>query len=170
MARIQTRTSTRDASHSVGAGISAGVVGALVMGLFGMIVFAIRGQGFFTLPQVIGAVFMGDEALIYEVWATLLGFGVHLVTGAVFGVLFALLARPIHNQSMRMAAGLAYGAVIFLVMTYGVLPWANPIMAAAIEPGWFFLYHLAFGLVLPLMLPRREHVRVTYRSRSEVRP
>lgn len=170
MARIETRTHTRDASYSVGAGISAGIVGALVMSLFAMIVFAFRGQGFFTPLQVMGALFMGGSALTYELWSTLLGLGIHMVTGAVFGVLFALLARPITSQSMRMAAGLAYGAVIFLVMTYLVLPWANPIMAMAIEPGWFFLYHLAFGLVLPLMLPRRDHVRVSYHSRSEVRP
>jgi hypothetical protein len=164
MARIETRT--RNTSYTVGAGIGAGMVAALVMGILAMIVFGARGQGFFTPLQVIAAVLMGSDALVYTFWSTLLGLGIHLITGAFFGALFALIARPIRTQSMRMAAGLTYGTVVFLVMTYLVLPWANPIMAAAIEPGWFYLYHLAYGAVLPLMLPRRATVTTTYRRES----
>lgn len=165
MARIDraNRTRTDDPASTVAAGVSAGVVAAIVMIVFAMIVFSVRGQGFFTPLKVIGALFMGAEALVYDVWSSVLGLGIHLVTGAFFGVIFALVVRRVQTTSLRLAAGLAYGAVIFLVMTLFILPWANPVMAVAIQPSWFFLYHLAYGFVLPLMLPRRVSARTTYR-------
>lgn len=170
MARIETRrrTAGESMSHTVGAGIGAGIVAALVMILFGMIVFAARELGFFRPLQLIGALFMGGDALVYTFWSALLGLGIHMVVGATFGVIFAAMARRMDSYGMRLAAGLAYGAIIFLVMTYLVLPWANPLMAVAIDPGWFFLAHLAFGFTLGALMPRRA-VR-TYREEAYSRP
>lgn len=170
MARIETRRRTAgDAtSYTVGAGIGAGIVAALVMVVFTMIAFAARGQGFFTPLQLIGALFMGGDALVYDFWSALLGLGIHMVMGAIFGVIFAAMARRMASYGVRLAAGLAYGAIIFLVMTYLVLPWANPLMAVGIEPGWFFLAHLAFGFTLGALMPRRA-VRA-YREEAYSRP
>ncbi len=168
MARLETTTGTRDTSYTFGGGVGAGIVAALAMGLFAMIVFAARGQGFFTPLELMGATLMREEALEWTFWAVLLGLGIHLVLGAIFGVIFAAFARGMRTMAMRVAAGLAYGAIIFLVMTYLVLPWANPWLMAAIEPGWFFLYHLAFGLVLPLALPSRAPA--VYGRREPVPP
>lgn len=150
-----THGTREDTRYTVGAGIGAGILAALVMGLFLMIVFAARGQGFWSPVVLIGAVFLGEDALVWQFWSGVLGMGIHLVLGAIFGVLFAAMVRGVRAYAVRVAAGLAYGAVLFLVMTYLVLPWANPYLALAIEPGWFFLAHLLFGLVLPLAMPRR---------------
>lgn len=172
MARTKIRT-THDTKRSVvGPGIGAGIVAAIVMGLFAMIVAAVRGAGFWAPMQLIGALYMGADIAQYEFWSAVLGIGTHLVVGAVFGVVFAALMRRVTSPGVQIAAGLAYGAIVFLVMTYLVLPWANPVMFSAIDAGWFFLYHLAFGLTLPLALPMRRAAtaRTAYREEAYSRP
>lgn len=160
MARIETTETTRTTSTRgiVGPGIAAGLAGAVVMGLIAMIVAAAYGTGFWTPMQLIGATYLGVDWGDAPLWAAGLGIATHLVIGAAFGVLFVALTRNVHNMGAKIAAGLAYGAAVYLFMTYLVMPWADPVMYVAINKGLFFLYHLAYGLTLPLALPTRRRV------------
>jgi hypothetical protein len=144
----------------LGPGISAGVLAAIIMGLVLVILSSLRGMGFWTPVELIGATYVGRNWIAMPVVSTLAGLGTHLVLGAFFGVLFRAMTRNVLNNGIRIAAGMAYGAVLFLVMTFLVLPWANPVMYATMNRGLFFLAHLVFGLALPLALPmtHRTHV------------
>ena len=151
----------------LGPGAIAGVVAALVMGLLWMILSAAQGQGFFTPLKLIGAFWFAGAAMEYDLAATVAGLLSHLAVGAVLGVVFAALVRNVRSPSKLIAAGLGYGAAVYVLMTYAALPWANPIMFAAIDRGWFFVIHLAFGLTLPLTLPVRQAVTTGYGYRDE---
>ncbi len=170
MARIET-TSTETTRTPfarrgiVGPGIAAGLAGAVVMGLFAMIVAAVAGAGFWTPMELIGATYLGVDWVEVPSWSAVLGVATHLVIGAAFGVLFVALTRNIYNLGARIAAGLAYGAAVYLFMTFLVMPWADPVMYVAVDKGWFFLYHLAYGVTLPLALPMRR--RVTFPRHRE---
>lgn len=150
---------TRGRQSIFGPGIGAGIAAAIVMGLVWMIVAAARGTGFWTPMMWIGATYLGVDWTDVPAWAAVLGVGTHLVLGAAFGLLFAALARNVRAAGARAAAGLVYGAAVYLFMTYLVLPWADPVMYVVIDKGLFFLYHLAFGFVLAFAMPVR---RVTF--------
>jgi hypothetical protein len=133
-------------------GVAAGVVGALLMGLIAMVVSAISGAGFFMPLMLIGATYLGEGFNDLPVWSAVLGLITHLVVGGAFGALFVALARNIIATSAKLAAGVAYGAAVYLFMTFLVMPWADPVMYASIDKGLFFLLHLVYGAVLPLAL------------------
>jgi hypothetical protein len=133
----------------------AGVLAALVMGAVLMIVSAARGLGFFTPVELIGATFVGADWSTSPAAAFALGMATHLAIGAGLGALFGEMVSDVDPLGSRLAAGVAFGAATFLVMTFLVLPWANPIMYYSVDKGLFFLAHLVFGATLPLALARR---------------
>ncbi len=150
-----TTRSNRDRWSS---GVAGGVLGALVMGLFFMLVSAMRGLGFWTPMKLISAVFLGTSAVFAGAGAVVLGLIVHLLVGAALGVLYAYMIPKEISVGLDVLMGLAFGALVYFVMTYAVLPWVNPLMFAAVSRGWFFVYHLAFGLTLSLVVPVRRGV------------
>ncbi len=170
MARIERTTDVTRTPGSpegvVGPGLIAGLVAAVVMGLIASIVATVNGLGFWTPMMLIGATFLGADWLSVPVWAALLGVGTHLFIGAAFGVLFTALTRNLRTTGAMLAAGLTYGAAIYLFMTFLVMPWADPVMYLGINEGLFFLYHLAYGATLPLALPVRFRGAVTGRRRE----
>lgn len=160
--RRRNRTRSALTRGIIGPGAAAGVIAATVMGLFFMIVSAAQGSGFFTPMKLIGAFWLAGTAMTYDFASVVLGIVTHLAVGAFFGIVFSALTRNIKSASLFVAAGLGYGAAVMLLMTYAVLPWADPIMFAAIDEGWFFISHLVFGLTLPLALPMRRHTTSAY--------
>ena len=174
MARIETTTTdarrTRGTARGiVGPGIVAGIAGAVVMALVAMIVSAANGAGFFTPVELIGATYLGVDWSNVAVWSAILGLVTHLVIGAAFGVLFVALTRNVANTGAKVAAGLAYGAAVYLFMTFLVMPWANPVMYATIDKGLFFLIHLAYGATLPVALPMRRGAPTARRREAPAR-
>jgi hypothetical protein len=157
MARIGAHTAEKMADPTRGMvmrGVAAGVIGALVMGLIAMIVSAAAGAGFFMPVMLIGATYLGEGFNDAPAWSAILGFITHLVVGGAFGALFVALARNITATSAKLAAGVAYGAAVYLFMTFLVMPWADPVMYASIDKGLFFLFHLVYGAIVPLALMR----------------
>lgn len=156
---------TRTESPLLGRGVAAGIAGAVAMGLIATFVSAISGTGFFTPAMLVGATYLGVDWSAAPAWAAVLGVVTHLAVGAAFGALFVALARNITSISAKFAAGVAYGAAVYLFMTFLLMPWANPVMYASIDKGSFFLLHLAYGAALPFALlrerptfvPRRRH-------------
>jgi uncharacterized membrane protein len=157
-----TTTTDTVTNRVVKPGAAAGLAAALVMALFWMLVSAAQGAGLFTPLKLIGATFYAGAAMTYDTAAVLFGLMAQLAFGLAFGVIFAALTRRVRAAQTLVAAGLAYGAAIMLLMTYTVLPWASPILFATIDTAWFFVFHLVFGLTLPvaLELRRRQARRV----------
>jgi hypothetical protein len=153
------------------AGASAGVIGGVAMGMFMMIQSAATGNGFWTPLEVCMASFVyRAEARTMEHMLmmhpgmgmaeplngvhVLVGGVLHLAFSVVVGVVFAgilfLLARAglsiIRSFGGFVAASIGGAAMLYFVMMYLVLPWANPPMCRMTPRGPFFIGHLIFGL------------------------
>jgi hypothetical protein len=154
----------------------AGMAAALVMGLFAMVVSAVRGFGLYTpLYQVTAVVEPGPLGVslreaadgwryYFEVGPAAAGLAVHLAIGAGYGAVFALVARALRlHGALALPAGLAYGLVVLAFMGLVVLPWAagqtaggQVIADAPRLLGWpvFTVEHLLYGLVLGVWATR----------------
>ncbi len=170
MARIERTTEVTRTPGSprgiVGPGSIAGLIGAAVMAIIWCSVAAFYGGGFWAPMIGIGATYLGVDWTAVPIWAAVLGVGTHLFIGAVFGVLFAALSRNLRTTGALIAGGLVYGAAVFLFMTYLVMPWADPVLYVALNKGAFFLYHLAYGVTLPIALPASYRRAVVARRRE----
>jgi hypothetical protein len=154
----------------------AGMVAALVMGLFAMVVAAVRGLGLYTPLYLVTAVVepgplqvSRNEAaegwrFYFEVGPAAAGLAVHLAIGAGFGAVFALVVRAVGLRGLvAVAAGVLYGLVVAGFMSQVVLPLAagetagGELIADAPDLlGWpvFTVEHLLYGLTLGILASR----------------
>ncbi len=141
-----------------------GIVASLVMALYAMIASAGLGQGFLTplygiaSPIVGGRDMMASMSMVHvNIGPLLIGAIVHMMWGALYGVVFALLARQFGLQGVTgLIAGAVYGLIVMAIMMYIALP----IVGAGGMPqtvGFSFgVEHVIFGVVLglwPLLRP-----------------
>lgn len=66
---------------------------------------------------------------------------------AVLGTFARLAPRALRTRMTFVAAGIVGGAVVYLVMRFGLLPSTNPLMGIVPQIA-FFIAHLLFGLVV----------------------
>lgn len=85
------------------------------------------------------------------------GLAIHMITGAMYGVGFALLVRRFRDARTLVAAGMAYGVGALLLSGFVGLPAAAAITNAgttishmADKVGWgtFAVEHVIFGMAL----------------------
>ena len=133
------------------AGALAGLIGgAALLAVVGGRA-AIAGPGF-TLPIAwIGATIYGDDAMQGGGQPVTAGLVIAAVVSAALGAAFERLTRG-RGFSLPVSAGvgLAYGAVVWAVMVFGVVPAANPFLAERIadaQPAWL-VGCLTYGLAL----------------------
>jgi len=94
-----------------------------------------------TMPLNAGHMAVG--LILHFAFSMFLGLAFFAVIGA-----FAWLApRALRTRMMFMASGLIGGAVVYLVMRFGLLPSTNPLMGFVPQIA-FFIAHLLFGLVV----------------------
>lgn len=159
----------RGLASGLGLGILAGLLGAVVMGMYAMIAhLTYKGAGFFTPLYHIAATFtdpksmevsmreaMAGRDFYFDAGPATLGLAVHMMTGAAWGALFGLLAVGLTRLG-AVVAGVVYGAAVLVVMSFVVLPvvadlfgGGPPISDMAEMSGWgtFTVEHLMFGLV-----------------------
>lgn len=154
---------------SAGAGAAAGVVAGMVMGLVAMFRALGMGMSFWLPMQQIGALFYGVNALLGGVGPTIVGMMIHLAMSAGAGLLFGLVAARLPGV-VAFFLGLLYGAGIWAMTTFLILPLIDPTMSdrVALAPGWWFGYHLIFGAVLALASPLASTMRQTSQDRPPV--
>jgi hypothetical protein len=109
---------------------------------------------------------MADQNFHFEFGPALLGAVIHMMTGAVYGAIFAVaVARLPIARAVLVLAGIVWGAVAFVVSSFIGLPVAaavfdsgNQITDMAEMAGWgtFVIEHLVFGLVLGVLLAIRR--------------
>ena len=156
----------------------AGLAGGLAMALAWCVGSALAGHGFWTPLNILGLTLAQDTPLptafgSYTVSGTLL----HLLTSMCWGIVLSAvigLGFPSLTRSAgRMAlAGLAFGALAFLVMGEFIAPRINPDIMR-IHLGSYFVGHLVFGLVTSLLLwaeARRQKLTVTLAPDLETAP
>jgi len=152
-------------SDALFAGAAAGVVGGALMAIWSAILAALTGYGFLFPFKAVGAAFVGVHALVGGGGTVLYGLGLHFLIAAAFGALFGALSRPISSAGGALAAGIAYGLGILLLMTFVVLPATNATLfeRVVLVPGSWFLLHVLYGAGVSL-----APVIGTYVSRSNL--
>jgi hypothetical protein len=125
--------------------------------------------------NIAGALVLGVEPLrLLRIYATILegrralelssanffiaAFVVHMVTGVLFGTVFALGSRRFCDGIQRyILAGAGYGIAIWLVNFYGILSWLQPLLNGSafilteIPIAVAVLTHVSYGLTVALV-------------------
>ena len=158
----------------------AGMIAGAAMAMFAMVAsVTYQNHGFFTPLFHISALFGSPDAMMRsgmeamagnEFWFSAgpaaLGLLIHMMTGAMFGIGFALLARRL-SRTLLVPAGALYGLAVFVVSAFVSLPVAAKITGSgatisdmASMVGWatFAAEHVMFGLVLGALALRTAPV------------
>ncbi len=91
----------------------------------------------------------GDEAMMAGTASVGLGLAVHLVLSAGFGVAFAMIASRLRTAGTLAAAGVAYGAALYVVNFKVLSPTLFTTFKMANQP-FELVVHVAFGALLSL--------------------
>jgi hypothetical protein len=159
-----------------GYGALAGLAGGIGMAIFQMIQSAATSNGFWTPLNLCMASFVwrGQAAMIEKdmmmhpgmsmnmpVAAGHLAVGMilHLAFSIVVGIVFITILfglgpaglGVLRTAPAYVAASVAGAALLYVVMIYLVLPWANPLMCHMTPRGPFFIGHLVYGLIFGLV-------------------
>ena len=156
-------------------GAGAGVIASLAMAMYAMVASWAKGDGFFTPLYHIASLFIAPDTMMTSMHDAMagsdfhlvlgpavLGAMVHMMTGAMYGAVFALLVSRLSLSRARLAGvGTLYGAMVFAVSAWIGLPIAAAVFSSGDQithmaelAGWgtFLLEHLMYGLVLGLVL------------------
>lgn len=130
-------------------GALSGFVGSLGIIAIVTLIVAITGNDLFTAPRVIASVIYGEE--VSGFFPVVVGTGIHLITGTVLGLVFAIIMPPIY-RTMWMVAGLIFGFLAFIVSALVVLPLIDPVVMAS-EANYFVLLvaHMVYGFALGIV-------------------
>ncbi|MGI8408024.1 MAG: hypothetical protein ACR2L3_05895 [Actinomycetota bacterium] len=152
-----------------------GVIAAAVMAMYAMVAGATYlNAGFFTpLYHIASSVIPPDTMMTsmkssmenqnifhFVLGPAMVGMMIHLTTGAIFGIVFALIARAARLSGVvTMAIGAAFGIAAMFFSSFVGLPAAaalfgggDPIADMPKVVGWttFTIEHVIFGMVLGL--------------------
>jgi uncharacterized membrane protein YagU involved in acid resistance len=167
---MSTSTTAQPLNATVTRGAVSGMIAGAVMAMFAMVAsVAYQDHGFFTPLFHISALFGSPDAMMRSVaeamarnrfWLTagpaVLGLVIHMMTGAMFGIGFAFLARRLPRAAL-VPAGALYGLAVFVMSAFVGLPVAAKVTGSgttisdmASMVGWvtFAAEHVMFGLVL----------------------
>ena len=153
-------------------GALGGLAGGIGMAMWQMIYSAAAGNGFWTPVNVCMASFVwrGQASMIerdmmmhpgmsmnmpVQAGHLAVGLVLHLAFSVLGGIVFITvlfgLARAglgvLRTAPGYVVASVAGAALLYVVMMYLVLPWANPLMCHMTPRGPFFIGHLIYGLV-----------------------
>ncbi len=162
-----------DVGAAVRTGALWGIIAAAVMAMYAMIAGATYlGSGFFTPMYHIASsviepnammtsmekAMAGETNFYFAFGPAALGMMVHFMTGAIYGIVFALIARALRlSGGAAIAAGAAFGVGVLLFSSFVGLPVAaavfgggDPIADMPKMVGWttFTLEHVMYGIVL----------------------
>lgn len=181
--RAVTTSGGRALATAVVQGALAGVGASLVMAMFAMLAASTyQHTGFFTPLYHIAATFAAPETMMTSMDAAMAGnsftvvFGpavlgavIHMMVGAMYGALFAVLARFMRWHGVALlGAAIVWGLVAFAISAWIGLPIAaalfgggGPIrdMASMVGYPTFILEHLMFGVALGALLLRASRNR-----------
>lgn len=152
-----------------------GVIAAAVMAMFAMVAgLTYLGSGFFTPLYHIASSVTAPNAMMTSMESAIggqsdfyftagtagVGMMIHLATGAIYGIVFALLARTLRlSGAMVLVTGMVFGIGVLLFSSFVGLPAAaalfdggDPIADMPKMVGWttFTIEHVMFGAVLGL--------------------
>jgi hypothetical protein len=149
-----------DPSRSVPKAILIGAIVAALLDLLDPVIFyGLRGVAPIKIPQSIASGILGRAAYSDGVPSVLLGLAAHLFIALVWATIFVLAARAVPFLEHRaIASGLVYGAFIYAVMYYLVLPYTNIYPRIDPSPGVRLnsIAAMVFLVGLPISLANRR--------------
>jgi hypothetical protein len=173
---VLTRPRAIQVPRLAGYGAVAGLAGGVGMALWQMIDSAATSNGFWTPLNLCMASFVwrGQAATIEKdmmmhpgmsmnmpVAASHLAVGMilHLAFSMLVGIVFITVLFGLRRAGLGVlrtapayiGASIAGAALLYVVMMYLVLPWANPLMCHMTPRGPFFVGHLVYGLIFGLV-------------------
>ena len=116
-------------------GLVGGLVSGVVMGLFLMVVMAIRGDGFLRPLELIGSVWYGAGATGTSV--ILVGLVTHFAVAAILGLVWAFAFSYVKVDPI--ISGLVYGGIVWAAMQYLILPFVADSIIGGVSA-----YHLFY--------------------------
>ncbi|MBX5482699.1 MAG: hypothetical protein IRZ16_12795 [Myxococcaceae bacterium] len=135
----------------------AGTVGGALMALVYMSLSAAFGNGFWTLPKMIGAViYPYAHTADLGIGSLLFGFVVHFAVAGALGTTFALmLPRRGTTMFAVVPLGIFYALIMYVVMNAFVVDVVDPTMRRELMHPVWWVSHLAYGAVLSMIQPMR---------------
>lgn len=138
-----------------------GVVASLVLAMWEMIVEASvpNGAGLFGPPIAIGATIVRDlqgspNPIPFDLAALVLGLMGHMMNSVILSAIFGLaVARWATSTFMGILLGMAWGAIVFVMMWFIVIPAVDPLMAN-LDRTAFCIGHLMWGAALGFLWTR----------------
>lgn len=133
--------------------VIAGITSAIVMAMAEMMYEGLFGIGFWSAPVLIAATVlrslqMSTLPIAFQFWPVMLGLMGHMMNSVILAAVFVSLIAPrISSTATRTAAGALYGAVVYVVMWFMVLPAVDPVMLN-INGAVFAMTHLMWGAIL----------------------
>jgi hypothetical protein len=165
-AAVERRATGRAAlGERIGAGVIAGIIGAVLMGMWAMIQMALQGMGFWMPMELIDGTWAGPLVILGGAGYALGGLLTHMMFAAVTGAVFGLILPRGAGWGAALIGGLLYGAVIWVMMAFIGLPLLNSTMSARVNmmQGSFFWEHLLYGFGLSFTpLLRRSFTRASH--------
>ena len=144
-------------------GAILGVLGSLTSFLFNVFGSLVIDQDPYRVLRVFGTVFLGQEALTTDnLNFFMLVAVVHFSVGALAGAVYHVAVNyffPGKSWGWHLAAGAAYGVLMWIVNFYLVLTWLEPALvgqAFVLEymPAWVAaLTHIVFGVTVGALQP-----------------
>lgn len=151
---------------AIAAGARAGVIGGLAMALCATVRSAVAGLGPWLPMKLVAASWVGVEALIGGAGVIVYGALTHLAVAAAWGILLADLVGRRRGALAVLVLGIGYALLVWLFMSYAMLPWLDPTMFHRVVPAmpWFFIDHVVFGITAAFAI--RDPSRRRRASRS----
>jgi hypothetical protein len=139
-------------------GAVAGMVAGIIMAMVSMVTNYFTGAGFFLSVKLIAATFLGVDSIIGGAFAIMLGMILHLVTSAMWGVVFAFITAKVKSLVGLFASAILFSVFVWAAMTFVSLPILNEVMSERVDmiPVQWFINHLIFGMGL-LLAPYFEY-------------
>lgn len=155
-----------------------GVLASVVMALYAMAAAWSKDTGFFTPLYHIASLWISPDAMLasmkdgmagdafhVEAGPVVLGAAIHMLTGAAYGVVFAVAVAGLAlGRSTLAVAALVWGGLVFVISSFIGLPLAGALfdsgdqikkMAELAGWGTFVIEHLLYGLALGVLLGLR---------------
>jgi hypothetical protein len=146
-----------------------GLVGGMVFAMWEMVVEGIRSatgggsfwgslsthSGFWAAPQWIGATLIrslqSSRNPNFDLGPLILGLMGHMMNSIILGLIFVAFAYSLtRSVASLLVLGMMYGAAVFAVMWWVVVPAVDPAMQE-VNGALFFIGHLMYGSVLGLV-------------------
>jgi hypothetical protein len=144
------------ADHEVAAGAIAGLAGGAAMLLAAL---AASDQGSFFPLRLVAASFLGHAALDPgAVVPVLVGAVLGALPAVAMGLVFTSILPRAWSPGLAVAAGLAFGAVAWLVAWFALVRLSDPVLFAAVPASRALPLHLLHGAVAGLLLPPLRRV------------